>query len=88
MLPGQTSIFETTTLIFTSIKILHTGVVRALELRDELLDGGLIQDLDFEWEYHQPKYDASGFEAVMPRHVVFRFQDPKLATYYQIKWAR
>lgn len=70
------------------VKILHVNAVTALELRDQLTDAGLVQDLDFEWEYHQAEYDGSSFQAVMPRHVVFRFQDPKLATYYQLKWAR
>jgi hypothetical protein len=70
------------------VKILHVGAVAALELRDQLTDAGLIQDHDFEWEYHQAEYDGSSFQAVMPRHVIFRFQDPKLATYYQLKWAQ
>jgi hypothetical protein len=72
----------------TPIVILHVNAVQALELRDQLRDAGLVQDRDFEWEYHQAEYDNFSHNAVMPRHVVFRFQDPKLATYYQLKWAR
>ena len=88
MLPGLTNTFDSTILTATTVKILHVGAVLALELRDQLTDAGLVQDRDFEWEYHQAEYDGSSFQAVMPRHVVFRFQDPKLATYYQLKWAR
>jgi hypothetical protein len=73
--------------MLTPITILHINAVRALELRDELLDAGLGQDRDFEWEYHQAQYDNFSYDAVTPRHVVFRFQDAKLATYYQLRWS-
>ena len=74
----------------TPVQILHVSAVQALELRDQLTDTGLIMDRDFEWEYRQAEYDVNdSFKpAVTPRQVIFRFQDPKLATYYQLKWAR
>ncbi len=72
----------------TPVVILHVNAVQALELRDQLLAAELAQDQDFEWEYRQAEYDNFGHEAVVPRHVTFRFRDPVLATYYQIKWAR
>ncbi len=72
----------------TPVVILHVSAVRALELRDQLLDAGLVQDQDFEWAYHQAHYDDFGHEAAVPRHVKFDFQDAKLATYYQLMWAR
>jgi hypothetical protein len=71
----------------TPVKILNVNAVRALELRDQLQDSGLIQDQDFEWEYHQASYDNMSFEAVEPRHVTFRFRDPVLATFWQLKWS-
>lgn len=74
----------------TSMQILHVSAVQALELRDQLTDAGLIMNQDFEWEYRQAEYDLNDpfGTPVSPRQVIFRFQDPKLATYYQIKWAR
>jgi len=69
------------------MEILHVSAVRALELRDQLLAAGLVQDRDFEWAYYQAQYDNFSAYAVVPRHVQFRFQDAKLATYYQLKWA-
>ncbi len=71
----------------TSIEILHVGAVQALELRDQLLEAGLVQNQDFEWAYYQAEYDNFSYD-VVPRHVAFRFQDAKLATYYQLKWAQ
>lgn len=74
----------------TPVRILHVNAVQALELRDQLTNAGLIMDRDFEWEYRQAEYDLNdSFKpAVTPRQVIFRFQDPKLATYYQLKWAQ
>jgi len=70
----------------TPIVILHVNAVQALELRDQLRDAGLIQDQDFEWEYRQAEYDNFSYNAVVPRHVTFRFRDAALATYYSLKW--
>jgi hypothetical protein len=71
----------------TLVVILNVNAVRALELRDQLQDSGLIQDQDFEWEYHQAKYNNFYYEAETPRHVMFRFCDPALATFWQLKWS-
>lgn len=74
----------------TPVRILHVNAVQALELRDQLLDVGLVMNQDFEWEYRQAEYDLNVLfgSAVTPRQVIFRFQDPMLATYYQLKWAQ
>lgn len=72
------------------VRILHVNAVQALEYRDQLLDAGLVMDWDFEWEYRQAEYDPDDAfgSGVTPRQVEFRFRDPMLATYYQLKWAR
>jgi hypothetical protein len=71
----------------TPIVILNVNAVRALELRDQLQNSGLIQDQDFEWEYRQAEYDSFSYEVVVTRHVMFRFRDPVLATFWQLKWS-
>jgi hypothetical protein len=55
------------------------------QLKYQLVRDGLIMDADFEWEYHPPVWD--GFSQEQAKHVVFRFTDPALATFYQLKWA-
>lgn len=70
----------------TAIEILHTSVATALGLKDQLAAEGLILDQDFEWAYHQAVYDNFSARAVVPRRTIFRFRDPMLATYYQLKW--
>jgi hypothetical protein len=71
----------------TPVVILNVNAVRALELRDQLQGSGLIQDQDFEWEYRQAEYNSDSYEAVVPRHVMFRFRDAALATFWQLKWS-
>jgi hypothetical protein len=71
----------------TPVVILNVNAVRALEMRDQLQDSGLVQNQDFEWLYQQPRYDDFSYEAVIPRHVLFRFQNPALATFWQLKWS-
>lgn len=71
----------------TPVRVLHVSAVQALELKDQLIDAGLTMDQDFEWEYRQAEYDHFG-PPVTPRQVTFKFVDPKLATYYQLKWAQ
>jgi hypothetical protein len=58
---------------------------RALELKAQLVQAGLIMDVDFEWKYHPPQWD--GFTQELTNHTVFSFRDPALATFYQLKWA-
>ena len=70
----------------TPVEILDVNAVQALELRDQLLVAGLVQNQDFEWAFYQAEYDNFSHDPVVPRHVSFRFQDAKLATYYQLKW--
>ena len=68
-------------------RVILSGIepIEAMWLKDQLVRDGLIMDADFEWEYHPPVWD--GFSQEQAKHVVFRFTDPALATFYQLKWA-
>lgn len=70
-----------------AVKIIDVNAVQALQLRDQLVESGLIQHQDFEFAYYQAVYESFG-PATQPRYVEFRFQDPTIATYYRIKWSR
>lgn len=72
----------------TPVTIEHVNAVQALELRDQLLDAGLVQHVDFEWAYHQAVYDHDNFSSGVPRQVIFQFQNPTLATFWQLKFGR
>lgn len=59
----------------------------ALELINELKAAGLIISQDFEWAYYPERviHDLHSHE-IIPRYCEFRFRDPKLATFYALKW--
>jgi len=61
-------------------------VSMALELVAELRQSGLVMNHDFVWQYQRSSY-GEGNELV-PASVTFEFQDPALATFYQLKWSR
>ena len=58
--------------------------IEALWLKDQLIQDGLVIDIDFEWEWHPSYWD--GFTQEHPKHVKFIFQNAALATFYQLKW--
>ena len=59
--------------------------IEALWLKDQLIQDGLVIDIDFEWEY-RPTY-SDGFSGEERHHARFSFRDPALATFYQLKWS-
>ena len=48
----------------------------------ELVASGLTRNIDFEWAYNQETFG----EGRHGKYCEFRFQDPKLATFYSLKW--
>ena len=70
---------------------MHRVILRDIEsfeamlLKDQLVQDGLVMDVDFEWEYHPAVWD--GFTRKRQKHVMFSFRNPALATFYQLKWA-
>ena len=61
------------------------ALIELFQLKDQLIRDGLVVNKDFEWAYHPPQWD--GFTQERPKHTVFSFRDPALATFYQLKWA-
>jgi len=52
-----------------------------------LLQAGLAIEQDFEWAWITAEYNnVEGW--TRQKHAEFRFHDPALATFYQLKWAR
>jgi hypothetical protein len=54
---------------------------QGLDLKSQLEQSGLIQGYDFTWTYVPPN------DTKPHRTVIFHFQDPALATFYQLKWS-
>lgn len=68
------------------VVLLHVGAGQGIEYKNNLIAAGLVLDQDFVWQYNQATYNNDGFDAVTPRCVTFTFQNPALATFYQLKW--
>jgi hypothetical protein len=43
---------------------------------------------DYTWRYQKPVYDEFAWTDSEVSNVTFTFQNPALATFYQLKWAR
>lgn len=48
----------------------------------ELQTSGLIREIDFKWAYYQEEFGESRHG----KYCEFWFNDPKLATFYSLKW--
>lgn len=59
---------------------------QALELIDQAKSHGLIIDQDFSWQFVPNKYDGYDLLSNTQPIVEIVFEDPKWATYFQLKW--
>lgn len=66
------------------VTVTGIGAMTAVELKNSLLAAGLQQPQDFWWEYRP--VDWQGLDPVTSSYVVFYFQDPAMATFYQLRW--
>ncbi len=68
------------------VVLLDVHALQAVEYKNQLLASGLVQDYDFVWSYYQAVYDNFSHDAVRNRQCRFKFRDPALASFYQLKW--
>lgn len=61
-------------------------VNETLQLVWELKDQGLVQGQDFDFAYHQAKWDDFSHEAVINKHTKFTFYDEELGMIYLLRW--
>ena len=60
---------------------------KAIDIKNQLLQDGLIIDKDFTWIYRQAKYDTSlGWNLIESQAAIFVFNKQSLATFYMLKW--
>ncbi len=67
---------------------LNCGTQQALAYKHQLDLDGLIVNQDYTWRYQQPVYNDFAWTDSEVSNVTFTFQNPALATFYQLKWAR
>ena len=68
----------------TEVKMIDWMPWQAMEVVTELRQKGYVMGVDFEWEYHKPKYDEFSYEAVENRHTIFRFYKDELSTWFEL----
>jgi len=77
--------------MWTEVVFEDIGASRGMEMAWALRSAGLVLDKDFTWCYlpKAPEEPAPPelFEKNI-RKVIIGFQDPALATFYQLKWSR
>ena len=61
---------------------------QALELIDMIKSHGLIIDQDFSWQFVPNKYDGYDLLSSTQPIAEIMFDDPKWATYFQLRWAK
>ena len=68
-----------------TIRVHNIEVYDAIDLKYQLMQAGLVLDQDFEWAWITAEYDQfTGW--TRQKHAEFKFRDPALATFYQLKW--
>ena len=71
------------------VKIYKLSANEALELVRELEQTmGLSRKIDFNWAWHPVTLDPSGWDIAEPAHLEFRFKDPAVATFVELKYLK
>ena len=69
-----------------TVRVHNIEVYDAIDLKNRLIQDGLIMDRDFKWTWITAEYnDVKGW--TRQKHAEFEFRDPALATFYQLKWS-
>lgn len=68
------------------VKIIDKTPDEILSLVKQLRQQGLVQGKDFDFSYHQAKYNNDGWSAVENRHAKFVFSDEKFATLFTLRF--
>lgn len=66
------------------ILVEHTPASRAIDMKNQLIEDGLTQGVDFEWRWTGSTWDSNvGYN---PSTTRFSFRDESMATFYRLKW--
>lgn len=68
-----------------SVKVKDKDPNEVMDIVRELRQQGLVQGKDFDFAFHQAKWDNFSYEAVENKHAVFMFYTEKYATLFAIK---
>ena len=60
--------------------------MEVLDVVRNLRERGLVQGIDFDFEYRSSIFDISNYEMITSRGGTFHFKDPKWATIFRIQY--
>lgn len=67
-------------------KLLDKTAEETMTVVRELRRKGLVQGIDFDFAYHQAKWDPLTHHAVENKHAVFVFHNEKEGLLFALKW--
>lgn len=62
------------------------GPGESLDVVKELRSKGYVQGVDFDFEYHKPKYSDTSYDLLYNRRTVFTFYTESLATWFSLAY--
>ena len=68
------------------VKILDISVSEIVDLVKDVRLKGYVQGVDFDFEYHPPKFDNFSGEGVYNKCVIFKFYKDELATWFELAY--
>lgn len=68
------------------VKIIDWMPSQGIEVSNKLIKKGYVRGIDYDWEYHKPKYDDTTYESVYNRYCIFRFYKDELATWFSLTY--
>jgi hypothetical protein len=73
----------------TKLVLSYITAQQALTYKQQLTEDGLTIGHDYVWRYQPVKYNSDwGADPIEESQVEFEFQNPSLASFYRIKWAK
>lgn len=69
-----------------TVKVIDKDPNQVMDIVRELRAQGLVQGKDFDFAYHQARYDENSYDAVENKHAIFKFYTEKYATLFTLKY--
>jgi hypothetical protein len=66
------------------VRIIDIMPNEMIDIVNELKQKGYQLGIDFDWEYHKPKFNDFSGDAVYNRYTVFKFYKDELATWFEL----
>lgn len=69
------------------IKLPNINAQDTMDIVRQIRAQGLAQHKDFDFAFHQVKYDPISGHAIENKHAIFKFYDDKYATLFALRYA-